>query len=171
MYNKNNIAIRKVASRSSIRPELACVAFYGDRTLATDSFRAVEMSATGKKKGKPDLYTARSLEAVKLKKGETVDDKTMPVKKAVGITNDYPNLDEVFKRTEGKPYASVRVNARYLAELCDLLKGLDPYEAITLKVPTESPYQPVIIEADNSRGPSGKEAKQTARAVLMPMNH
>lgn len=168
MYNKHNIAIHKVASRSSIRAELACVAFYGDRTVATDSFRAIEVSAAGKKKAKPVLYTARSLQTVKLKKGECVDDQSIPVKSAEGIDNEYPDLDAVWKRTEGKDYASVKVNASYLAELCELMKGLDPFQAITLKVPTGGLGLPIILEATDKKA-LGEET-QTARALLMPIN-
>lgn len=170
MYNKHNIAIAKVASQSEIRPELACIAFYGDRTIATDSFRAIEMSATGEKKETPILYTRRSLETLKLKKGETVDDETIPVKPAA-TENDYPDMDKVFERTEGKKYATVKVNAKYLADICDILKNLDPFQAITLKIPMDSAYEPVIIEASNARAMANGEEKQTARALLMPMNH
>lgn len=168
MYNKHNIALHKVASRSSIRPEFACVAFYGDRTVATDTFRLIEMSATGKKKEKPVLYTARSLETVKLKKGDEVDEKTMAIKPADGIEHDYPDVDKILQPLDDRKYAEVKVNAAYLAEICTILKGLDPFQAVTLKVPTEATYYPIVIEA---RGPMPKEGEpQRARALLMPMN-
>lgn len=168
MYNKNNIALHKVASPSTIREELACVAFYGDRTVATDSFRLIEMSATGKRREKPDLYTARSLQTVKLKKGETVDDKTIPVKTAATADGDrYPEYEQLFTRAEDKKYAEVKVNAAYLAEICTILKGLDPFQAITLKVPTDNPLDMIIMEAS---GPGINGAKQTARALLMPFS-
>lgn len=170
MYNKNNIAVAKMASKSTIRPELACVAFYGDKTVATDSFRLVEMSATGKRKETPVLYDAKTLATVKLKKGESVDDKSMPVKPALVHGDKYPEYEQIFKRTEGKKYAEVKVNAAYLAEICAVLKELDPFQKIVLKVPTESAYEPVIIEAESGL-PAGDEPRQRARALLMPFNH
>lgn len=172
MYNKNNIAIWKIAAKSQIRPELQCVAFYGDRTIATDSYRAIEMSATGKKRTKPTLYMSRSLEIVKLKKDETIEEDALPIKPGE-IENAYPDIDAVFNRTNDKKYAQVVVNAEYLADICTLLKGLDPFKGITLQVPIESAYDPIIITADNSRGTgSGKDevAIQKARALLMPMS-
>ena len=44
MYNKNNLAVAAIASKSSIKPELASVLFTKDATVATDSFKLVEIS-------------------------------------------------------------------------------------------------------------------------------
>jgi len=172
MYNKNNIALAKVASTSTIREELACVAFYGDKTVATDSFRLVEMSASGKAKKTPVLYPAKALKAMKPKKTDEYDDKSIPVKPAEAKGDRYPEYEQIFKRTEGKKYAEVKLNAEYLADLCTLLKDLDPFSAITLRVPIESRYEPVILEADSVRKVKKEgEQVQRARALLMPMNH
>lgn len=44
LYNEHNIAVAKVASKNTVREELSGVYFTKDKTVATDSFRLVEMS-------------------------------------------------------------------------------------------------------------------------------
>lgn len=169
MYNKNNIAVAKVASKSSVRPELACVAFYGDRTVATDSYRLIEMSASGKKRETPTLFYAKDLmTSMKVKKNEgySVDEESIPLKPLTENDHEYPSIDMLFDRVKGKEYVEVEVNAGYLAEICTILKELDTFGKVTLKLPVGSTYEPVILEAVN------KDPKnvQTARALLMPMS-
>jgi len=44
LYNKHNLAVAKIASKSGNREELASVFFSKDKTAATDSFRLLEVS-------------------------------------------------------------------------------------------------------------------------------
>jgi len=44
LYNKHNLAVAKIASKSGTREELASVFFSKDKTAATDSFRLLEVS-------------------------------------------------------------------------------------------------------------------------------
>lgn len=44
LYNKHNLAVANFASKSEIRKEIACVFFTDKKTVATDSFRLVEVS-------------------------------------------------------------------------------------------------------------------------------
>jgi DNA polymerase III sliding clamp (beta) subunit (PCNA family) len=44
LYNQNNLNVSKVASKSENRPEIAGVFFTKDKTVATDSFKLIEMS-------------------------------------------------------------------------------------------------------------------------------
>lgn len=44
LYNKNNLAVAVCAAKNSIRPELATVCFTKDYTVATDSYRLLEVS-------------------------------------------------------------------------------------------------------------------------------
>ena len=165
MYNKNNFAIGKIAHKNRIKPELACVALYGDRTIATDSFRLIEMSATGKKQKVPTLHFADDIKKeVKLKKTDRIDGKDIKVKPAVS-GDKYPNIDMILNENKDVEYIEHKVNASFLAEICDILKNLDPFEAVTLRVPTTK-YKPMFILAECKQ--SGKE--QTAKALLMPMN-
>jgi hypothetical protein len=44
MYNKHNLAVAKIASKSKIKPALAGVLFTDKCTVATDSFRLIEIT-------------------------------------------------------------------------------------------------------------------------------
>ena len=44
LYNQNNLAVAKFASKSDTRPELAGVLFTPKKTVATDEFRLLEVS-------------------------------------------------------------------------------------------------------------------------------
>src|SRR3990167_7027831 len=44
LYNRHNLAVAGVASDSSIKPVLSGVMFTKDKTVATDSYRLVEIS-------------------------------------------------------------------------------------------------------------------------------
>lgn len=54
IYNQNNLNVAKVASKTGINPELRAVAFFKDKTVATDRFRLIEMS-TPAEEGKDPL--------------------------------------------------------------------------------------------------------------------
>lgn len=162
MYNKNNLAVAKVASKSSIRPSLACVAFYGDKTVATDSFRLIEMSADGEGLETPELYHADVVKGIKLKKGETID--SIPGEQ--GANGDtFPLYEHVIADAEKHAYRDIMVNAEYLAEICTILKDVHPFKKIKLSIPVAGTQYPVIITAQGAR-----ETDQKARALLMPFN-
>lgn len=163
MYNKNNIAILKVASKSGGR--FQAVAFYGDRTVATDSFRMVEMSATGKAHPVQvrDSYTLKK--EVKIKKGETVSLKDLPDRKPP-FGDDFPNVDQVFKQhfdqvDDEERYSTISLNAEYLEQVLALLKNVSKYKTVKISVPT-GPGRPVLLRATSE--------DQTARALVMPHN-
>lgn len=167
MYNKNNFAVGKVASKSTIKPELGCIAFYGDRTVATDSFRLIEMSATGKKLETPILYEADVIKkGVKLKKGETISMmKDIPVKASPWHGDNYPQIDVVLKTLDRAEYVEHVIQAEYLEEILNVLKHVDTrYGRVTLKVPVEQGKAIVITAVNTTTG----EERQTARALLMP---
>lgn len=164
MYNKHNLAVSKVASKSPIRAELACVAFYGDRTIATDSFRALEMSATGDKH-EPVLYYADDIKKIKLKRGEGIVDSQIPTHQISEVKTQYPDIDMVWNRETKAEHIEVTVNAEYLAEMLNVLKELSPFKSVKLKIPT-SPGHAILLESKNTK--PGEE--QTGRGLLMPMN-
>lgn len=165
MINKNNLAIAKVASKNYVRPELACVADYGNRTVATDSFRLIEMTATGKKKSTPTLYYAVEMLKFKLKKGEELEEDSMKPALAPVHGDKYPQIDSLFERDKDVRYTEMKVNAAYLADICSVLKNLDPFQAVTIKIPEESGTRPMLIIADDTK----RGGSQKARALLMPM--
>lgn len=159
-YNKNNIAVLKIASKSEIRPELACVAFYGDRTVATDSYRAIEVSARGDKKETPTLYPAKLLKAVKLKKDERIFEELLGIVPMPENAYQFPDVDKATEANTALEYTTIKINAEYLEEILNVLKNVNPLKSVTLKLPKDSPSKPLLIEA------VGKE--QSARALLMP---
>jgi len=167
MYNKNNLAVAKLATRNRIKPELACVAFCGNRTMATDTFRMIEVSAAGPKLNKPVLYFADDVKTVKLKKGDMVPTELLPIKGSEIDGETYPDLDRAKKSLEALEYAEIMVNAAYLEEILSVMKNIDPkFAKVTIKVPMNISYKPMVIEAVNL----DPKAPQSATALLMPLN-
>ncbi len=163
MYNKNNLAIAKIASATRIKPELACVAFYGDRTVATDSFRMIEMSADGKRH-EPNLVYAEEVKAIKLKKGETIG--AMDERLAPSISADgWPNVDIIMGNFKQDDYIEHNIGAGLMEGIMAVMKNVSTIERVTIKVPKEK-FKPIIIEAVSDRAGDN----QKARAFLMPMN-
>jgi DNA polymerase III sliding clamp (beta) subunit (PCNA family) len=85
MYNKHNLAIAKIASKSSVRPELSGVYFTKDETVATDSFRLIEITtpkdcdidnfpnpAKPLKEFKPFIVSAKEISKFRLEENENV---------------------------------------------------------------------------------------------------
>lgn len=159
MYNKNNLLVHKIASKSSIKPELKSVAFMGDRTIATDSFRVIEMSVpdgqveetvlidadvVGKFKSVPKIFNEVAGE---LQKVEAM----------------YPDTDEVFKRHENrKDTVTIKINAEYVEQICSIMKHLSKFKDVELTIAKDDPTAAVVFKAGND--------KQKARALVMPMN-
>ena len=88
----------------------------------------------------------------------TGDLEVSDVKSMRRITDEFPQYEQIFPKTEA--LAEVKVNADYLIELCEVLKKLDGAQAITIKMYGKT--SPVVLEASNAR--------QSGRAMLMPMN-
>ena len=163
MYTKLNIEVGKVASKSSIKPELGCVAFYGDRTIATDSFRLLEVSAKGEdseRLEKPVLYNYNLLKALGIKKSDEFEEGRINHDGVQPVDAEYPDIDHVFKSADGLEYQEIHVNGQYLKELLSVLEQLNSFKKVTLKIPT-IPGRAMLIEAE------GKE--QRGRGLLMPM--
>jgi len=164
-YNKNNFAVAKVASRSGIKAELACVAFYGDRTVATDSFSLIEMSATGKKREVPILYYADELKKIKMLKDTTFTDDTIPMKESVD-GDRFPKVDVALDNFERGEFTEVVIHAEYLERIMSVLKRVDcTHGNVTLRVPKE-PNRAIIMTATNKKNST---ITQKARAFLMPV--
>jgi len=165
-YNKRNLDIGKVASKNSIKPELASIAFWGDRTIATDSFRLIEMSAPGKRLKEPELIPAEVLKK-NFKIGPN-DELTLDEIKTRGavdsIEADYPEVDQVIDRIFSREDdVKITVNGQYLAELADQLRRLSKINKVTLSFSTKKNEAITFTAEDMKTG-------QKARALLMPMN-
>lgn len=163
MYNKNNIAIAKIASKTG--GKLETVAFYGNKTVATDSFRLIEMSAQGEAHPR-ELRSAEYLrKMVKLKKKETIELDQIPYQKT-SFEDDFPETDTLINThfanvNDTESYTSIKINAEYLEELLGILKHMNVFKSVTLSVPKKG-YSPILLEAEDK--------EQKARALLMPIN-
>lgn len=164
-YNKNNLAVVTVASKNSFKPELNAVAFYGDRTVATDSFRLIEMSVENgyqtKELKDPVIIKRANVDRVKLKKDETI---VLDDLRSGTIDGTYPKYTELFDAAEKRDSVEFTVSATYLAEVVKILGKLSPTDAVKISVPKEmTTHAPIVVRSGNVK------TGQSARALVMPM--
>lgn len=159
MYKKEHFEVAAVAAKNDIRGLLNNVAFCGDRVVATDSFRLMEVSADGDAH-EPVCYDAKLLKAVKPAKGVLTHNTQFPIKAVENI--QYPDIDFVFdKEINREGDIEVKVNAKMLGELLLAIsktqtKSLDQY--VTMR------FHPTDVRAIAITG--GSDLK--VRAVMMP---
>lgn len=154
MYNKNNLAIHTCASTSGMRQGMTCVAFYGDKTVATDSYSLVQVSANGEPHA-PVLYPANLIKAVKVDKNAHIDASDMGV---LPLDDFYPEIDGVIKSALHNERTMVKVNAEYLIKVLKAMKSVS--KSVTIGIPTE-PGRPMTIECAHNG--------QTATGLVMPI--
>jgi len=167
MYNKNNLDVAKIASKNSIKPELGSVAFYGNRTVATDSFRVIEIEANGEAH-EPKILPAKQIKTfVKLGKNDTIELERIEqiIAQPASPHHSYPDVDAVFKMHMVEDYIEVNLNGRYLAEVLLALSKLDSFEGVTMRVPREA-NKAIMVEAYGKK----QNLKQKGRALVMPFN-
>jgi len=171
-YNRHNLAVAKFASKSAVRAEMSCVAFFGNRTLATDSFRLVEVSADGEAHD-ISLRYAHDVKARKIGKHESValdDLQAFDVTPQLG--ERYPDVSQVLKSQfeNDEEYVTVKLNGAYLAEIAKTLADMSYCAQITLQVAKDNAdyARAVRIFAEAKTG-KREEVTQKARALLMPM--
>lgn len=172
-YNRHNLAVAKFASKSTIRPEMSCVAFYGNRTLATDSFRLVEVSADGEAHD-ISLRYAHDVKARKVGKYERIELDGLQAFDVTPMLGDrYPDVTQVMKSQfeNSDEYVTVKVNGAYLAEIAKTLADMSYCGQVTMQVPIENERcaRAVRLFAEAKTG-KREQVTQTARALLMPIN-
>lgn len=160
MYNKNNLAVGKVASTSKIKPELSCIAFYGDRTVATDSISLIEMSAEGIRSAEPILLDAEQALKTKLKKDQKI--ALLDIENFLQVHAGYPEVDRVLEEAEKNDSQSIWVNGKYLADVLLVLAKLHPKQQVELLIP-KMPNKPLLLKACTG------DKKQRARGLVMPV--
>lgn len=169
MYNKLNLSIDKITSKQSFKPELAAIAFYGDKTVATDSFRLLEVSAPGEKLEKPVLLNAKRLAcSLKISKEDSLTIDEIVTRSGMTETQGtFPNYEQImepaFNREDD---IKIKVNGKYLAEMVKILAGTNPIAEVELSIPLEK-YQAITMTAKTSKKVG---VGQTVRGLLMPMN-
>lgn len=166
MYNKHHLEVGKIASKSSIKPELQSIAFFGDKVLATDSFRAIEYTVPqGERLEKPVMLNAKLVrKRVKMDKYEELSvEDIRRVARLEPTEGTYPEVEKIMKDSQKNECITISVNGRYLAEIASLLCGFNKFDQVVLKIPTQQ-GKPILLEA------KGKEGDMEGRGLIMPMN-
>lgn len=161
MITKENLLVAKIASKKSIKPEMNCIAFYGDRTIATDSFRLMEVPVKdGEKYDEPILMLA---DTVKMPAGMVgLEEPT-----GYRVAAKYPDVDRVIDGDAGVEYVEFSINGKMFGELLTQMGKLNKFQQIHVRVPT-TPYRAIHLEAKCDHLP--KNDKRKARGLIMPMN-
>jgi len=162
MYTKNHLLVAKIASKSLIKPELACIAYYGDKVVATDSFRMLEVPVEGGVAlEKPELRLASS---AKMPAGFVKVDEPLGIKPV--NAGKYPDMDLVKKIHNEGEFVTINVNGKLFGELLMQMAKLNKYNKVTLRVPITA-YRAIMLEA-----PMGKIINSDIKAtgLMMPMN-
>lgn len=131
---KNVAGIQKICSKSKIRKELTGVRFGDGKAVATDSFSLIEV--------KSDLLEGDAfiLADFKVKKEayvQVVDGVAHIVeagKKMLApvIEEIFPDYEKVMDESE--PLATIKINAKYLANVCTAISGFDRSSKIALSI-------------------------------------
>ena len=181
LWNKNNLAAAKIAAKSEIKPELACVLFTKGKTVASDGYRLLEVAAPldgGKIEGamlgaKPFLVNAQQV-AKKLKPDHHNDDRVGlmhldrerveflvngEVEILKPVEGRFPEYEGLFP--QGEPVVRLKLNAQLLGELLEVMgKMTGAWEPVMMNI--YGPEKPMVIE--------GWTRQQPARALMMPMS-
>lgn len=157
MLNKLNIEVAKFASDSEFRPAITGLLITGEKTVATDSFRLVEITRPVKGEHEPLIVNAKELlKKVKIPKGGDIVE-LHELSSVSKIYEKFPDYEKVIPT--GEPKAEFSVNGLFLAEIAKLLGKVNGIAKINIKV--YGPGDPIVIEAKND--------EQSARALLMPL--
>lgn len=164
MYNKNNLAIHKLASDKT-NPRLNTVAFYGNKTVATNSHALIEVSSVlpCNSYELPVLYWVDDVKKLKADKKTILWGEKMDIAPAPLHGQEFPDLKKVYESTMADKYEEVTLNGEYLEKVASILKNINKYSRVTIKVPKEK-NKAVIVEAK-----SDKVDGQSGRALIMPV--
>ena len=181
IFNKHNMEVAKFASKGSSRPELQGIFITKDKTVATDSFRLLEVSTPKDKKPedyknamrgmKPVIINAEYLKKnIKLKDDciaikhiddnkievlQTVDGQVLPKFLPRITSGEFPEYNMIFPKNEAR--AEVLLDARLLSDLLEVMGKMNNTGQVRIKVYAKG--QPLVIE--------GGSQNQPARAMLM----
>ena len=157
MYEQKHIDI----PRRIVSERLPNVAFYGNKVVATDSFRLIEMEADGEAHESVQ-FPAQMLKAVKIPKGFKMNEDDFKLQP--DTESKFPDYMQLSEKWDKEEYIEVCLNGNYLAELCSQLAKLHSHKKVVLRIPKKyidtNPIEtglPIMI--------TGIRAK----AYLMPM--
>lgn len=158
MYEQKHINLHRFTGE---KEPVNNVAFYGDKVVATDSFRLVEILASGDAH-EPKLYDGKMLKAVKIPKGRVFHEKDFGL---IEQTGDFPKYAELVYKWNKEEYFEFSVNGDYLAEIASYLGKLAKYKQVVVKIPKKWATEnapatglPIMFSAPDTK------------AYLMPMN-
>lgn len=170
MYNLKNLLPIKVTAKKTFNPNFESIAFYGDRTVATDTYRLLEVSATGESHD-AKIIPANQIKTTKLDKKIIKFD----LKHIEAIANtpanphtEYPNVDLVLKEDESIEYATIKVNGEMFGELLLAMSKMNNFKEVKIKVPINQTYKPIHVYASDNN--PNQSQRQTAHGLMMPMN-
>jgi hypothetical protein len=139
---------------------IANVAFYGNKVVATDSFRLVELLAGGEAH-EPKLYPASLVKAVKVPKGSTIREEDFGLQE---VNESFPAYEKLQETWDKEEFIEFAVNGDYLAEIASQLGKLSKYKKVVISIPKK-------YEQGNAYegGLPIKFKAPDATAYLMPM--
>lgn len=159
MITKENLLVAKMADKKNTRPELQCIAFYGDRTIATDSYRMLDVPVKdGVKYDEPILMLA---DTVKIPAGMLGIEEPTGYRVAV----KYPDVDKIMGDDKGG-YREVKVNAKLFGELLTQMSKLTKRSVVTIRIPNKDN---VAIKIEATCMHLLESDKRKAIGLLMPI--
>lgn len=156
MYTKENLLVNKIAAKKSVKPELNCIAFYKNRTVATDSFRLMEVPTKDDVELADDI-DMRLADTVKMPAGHVAIDEPIGYR----VAGTYPDVDTVMERSGQGEFIELNLNGKLFGELLVQMSKMNKYGKVTVKVPTEK-GRAIMLEA-----PYLKD--KPAKGLMMPM--
>jgi DNA polymerase III sliding clamp (beta) subunit (PCNA family) len=162
MYNKLNLDVAKFASKSTLKPELASVAFYGNKTVASDSFRLVEVGASGEASDAV-LINAKDLsKTVKISSKEKIDiEKILSRSDVPPVNGKFPDYESILKPASVREDdVKVTINGKLLGEILVFMAQANKFGQVELSIPLKSGL-PVLLTGGNNNQP--------IKALCMPI--
>lgn len=189
LYNENNLLVAKMASKNDTRPELASVLFTKEKTVATDSFRLLEVTTPSDAKieefpktdgkpamrgFKPFMVPAQSLKEMK-NKGKLVAVKHVSevfselmtdesITRFPAVSGHFPDYEQIFPK--GKPVLEVSINPEMFGDIlltvAKMMKNnAGSYGASEIRISFYGELTPVVVEAGTKT--------QKIRGLIMPI--
>jgi hypothetical protein len=151
----------KVASKSTIKPELTHLYLKEQKLYATDSFKAVIIDAT--EYTEPEDIGFITLPKAKAKEAEL---KALKIKVTVlpDIDNNgdhYPDFNAILPKDEAlnTEYFKANFNRQYIIDLLEAMQKGDAFDQIDLFINKDSGHQkPLVFKNKNGTG------------LIMPLN-
>jgi hypothetical protein len=158
-------ALYHFASKSDIKPEIACIMLTADKAVATDSYKLIEVSNVLPEPLTTTVYLdARQIKAVvKAKSVLSLEEKTLTVTTngvAATITqpsnvNSFPEYMRIMP-TEQDIGSSVLLNVEHMLEMFTAFKELGLVK-VQFGIHKDSLYKPCLVTSQN------------VKALIMPM--